>query len=60
MQTAYQVMVATASGLTWDSGKILSDVVNQIVDAGHDPATLALIYLVQDLIQQWTALTSAL
>lgn len=53
-------MVATASGLTWDSGKILSDVVNQIVDAGHDPATLALIYLVQDLIQQWTALTSAL
>ncbi|MES2922772.1 MAG: family 78 glycoside hydrolase catalytic domain [Verrucomicrobiota bacterium] len=34
VQTAYQVMVATDSGLVWDSGKVTSDAVNQVVYAG--------------------------
>lgn len=34
VQTAYQVMVATDSGVVWDSGKVVSNAVNQIVYAG--------------------------
>lgn len=50
-QTAYQILAATTPGLTepgtadlWDSGKVLSDQVNQIVYAGSPLASSQKIY----------------